>query len=498
MDIIHISDKDNVVVALADLKAGFEVRFDTCAFSLNKDVARGHKVAFCDIKQGENIIKYGYPIGHAICDIKQGDLVNTDNVKTNLDGVLNYTYTPAFVSPLNTDKYAHKSFKGYKRENGAVGTRNEVWIIPTVFCINTVAKELGRIGHDLAKDFANVDTCIAFPHEFGCSQMGKDHLNTQKSLAGLINNPNAGAVLVVGLGCENNNIEEFKEVLGAYNHERVKFLNCQDVEGDEVNHGVEILKELLVFANKYKRETCPISDLRLGLKCGSSDGLSGITANPLVGTVTDKIVAMGGTAVMTEVPEMFGAEQILMNRAKDKETFESIVNLINDFKNYYISHGEIISDNPSPGNKKGGISTLEEKSLGCIQKGGFSKVSGVLDYTDHVKVQGLNLLQSPGSDGISTTALAISGCNLIVYTTGRGTPFGTAVPGIKVSSNSNLATKKPNWIDFNAGPLVDGKDKNALSDELLDFILEVASGKATCDEIHGFKEINIWKDGVFL
>lgn len=499
MKAFQIADNDNVLVALTDLSAGDKP--DGCDFCLLQDVRRGHKIALQDLKAGEDVIKYGYPIGTLTADVKQGGLINEHNLKTKLGEILNYTYDPYSLNVKSSfikDEDASLTFMGYKRSNGLTATRNEVWVVPTVFCINNTASKLGEIGRKLCQGYANVDDVLAFPHHFGCSQMGLDHLTTQRVLAGLINNPNAAAVLVVGLGCENNNIEEFKEILGPYDEQRVRFLNTQDVEGDELAAGEQILKELLDYADGFKREPCPLSSLRLGLKCGSSDGLSGITSNPMAGTIADRLTNIGCSVVMTEVPEMFGAEQILMHRASSREVFDSIVSLINDFKKYYISHGEIISDNPSPGNKKGGISTLEEKSLGCIQKGGCAKVTGTLNYADPIDRQGLLLLQSPGNDGISTTALAVSGCTLILYSTGRGTPFGTAVPGIKISSNSNLARKKPNWIDFNAGVLVEGESKNSVSDKLLSKVIAVASGQKTCDELHGFKEINIWKDGVSL
>ena len=500
MKAIQISPKDNVMVALTDLKQGETVACEKGDVTLTQDIARGHKIALKDLHVNEDVIKYGWPIGTVKTEIKEGQTLNENNIATKLKGTLAYSYDKMSVLVPDCIKKTDRdiTFKGYKRADGSVATRNEVWVIPTVFCINHVASRLGQIGENLVKNYKNVDACVAFPHHFGCSQMGKDHLTTQRVLAGLINNPNAAAVLVVGLGCENNNIEEFKQVLGPYDENRVKFMNCQDVPGDEVEAGEEILKDLLTYADNFHREDCPISSLRLGLKCGSSDGMSGITANPLIGTITDRVVSAGGCAVMTEVPEMFGAERILMNRAESEKCFNEIVKLVNDFKEYYLSHGEIVSDNPSPGNKKGGISTLEEKSLGCIQKGGTVEVNGVLDYAEHINKQGLLLLQSPGNDGISTTALAVSGCNLILYSTGRGTPFGTAVPAIKVSSNTNLYEKKPNWIDFNAGVLVSGKSRQEVSDALLEKIIKVASGEKTCDEIHGFKEINIWKDGVSL
>ena len=500
VEVVQITQKDNVLVALTDIKKGKTVHFGEHSLLLQNDVARGHKIALKNLAVGDEVIKYGWPIGTVKTAVGQGETLDEKNIATNLKGTLSYTYDKisSHTAECVKDSDSSLTFMGYKRVDGSVATRNEVWIVPTVFCINHVASMLGKVGEQMVKDFENVDACAAFPHHFGCSQMGKDHLTTQRVLAGIINNPNAAAVLVVGLGCENNNIDEFKQVLGKYDEKRVMFLNCQDVVGDEVEAGKEILRELFSFANSFKREPCLLSSLRLGLKCGSSDGMSGITANPLIGTITDRVVTAGGCAVMTEVPEMFGAERILMNRAKDKDCFNEIVKLINDFKEYYLSHGEIVSDNPSPGNKKGGISTLEEKSLGCIQKGGTVEVSGVLDYAEPINKKGLLLLQSPGNDGISTTALAVSGCTLILYSTGRGTPFGTAVPAIKISSNTNLFEKKPNWIDFNSGVLVTGKQKQEVSDDLLKKIIKIASGDKTCDEIHGFKEINIWKDGVSL
>lgn len=441
----------------------------------------GHKYALRDIAEGENIIKYGNPIGHAICDIKKGEHVHTHNIKTNLAGNLEYTYEPVFYDIPEEDK--NRTFMGYVRENGDVGIRNEIWIVNTVGCVNKVAEEIAK---------ATGARC--FPHPFGCSQLGDDQLTTQKVLAGMVNHPNAAGVLVLGLGCENNNIDVFKEVLGEYNPNRVKFLVCQEYE-DEVEEGIKVVKELQAYADTFKRTEVPVSKLRIGLKCGGSDGYSGITGNPLVGRLSDKVIAMGGSCVLTEVPEMFGAEHLLMQRCENEEVFNKTVALINNFKDYYTRHNQVIYENPSPGNKKGGITTLEEKSLGCIQKGGLSKVVDVLDYGDRLSKCGLSLLNGPGNDIVAITNLMAAGVHMVLFTTGRGTPVGSAVPTVKIATNHNLAVKKANWIDFDASPTLNG---NPLTDELFEYIIKVANGEETKNEIHGYREISIFKEGVTL
>lgn len=441
----------------------------------------GHKYALRDIAEGENIIKYGNPIGHAICDIKKGEHVHTHNIKTNLAGNLEYTYEPVFYDIPKEDK--NRTFMGYVRENGDVGIRNEVWIVNTVGCVNKVAEEIAK---------ATGARC--FPHPFGCSQLGDDQSTTQKVLAGMVNHPNAAGVLVLGLGCENNNIDVFKGVLGEYNPNRVKFLVCQEYE-DEVEEGIKVVKELQAYADTFKRTEIPVSKLRIGLKCGGSDGYSGITGNPLVGRLSDKVIAMGGSCVLTEVPEMFGAEHLLMQRCENEEVFHKTVALINNFKDYYTRHNQVIYENPSPGNKKGGITTLEEKSLGCIQKGGLSKVVDVLDYGDRLTKCGLSLLNGPGNDIVAITNLMAAGVHMVLFTTGRGTPVGSAVPTVKIATNHNLAVRKANWIDFDASPTLDG---NPLTDELFEYIIRVANGEETKNEIHGYREISIFKEGVTL
>lgn len=441
----------------------------------------GHKYALRDIKCGEDIIKYGNPIGHATCDINKGEHVHTHNVKTNLSGNLEYFYNPKFYDTpaVPTDRM----FMGYVRENGDVGIRNEIWIVNTVGCVNKIAQKLSEL-----------TGAKYFPHPFGCSQLGDDQTITQKVLRGMVNHPNAAGVLVLGLGCENNNIDVFKKVLGEYNPNRVKFLNTQDAD-DDIAAGVEIINELKEYAAKFERVPVPVSKLRVGLKCGGSDGYSGITANPLVGRLSDKVISHGGSCVLTEVPEMFGAEHLLMQRCESREVFDKTVKLINDFKDYYTRHNQVIYENPSPGNKKGGITTLEEKSLGCVQKGGLSKVVDVLDYGDVLTKNGLSLLNGPGNDIVAITNLMAAGVHMILFTTGRGTPVGAPVPTVKIATNHSLAERKANWIDFDASPTLDG---NPLTDELFEYVISVAEGRETKNEINNYREISIFKDGVTL
>ncbi len=445
------------------------------------NLADGHKYALRDIKCGENIIKYGNPIGHATSDIKAGEHVHTHNVKTNLSGNLEYKYDPKFYDIPEADK--SRTFMGYVRKNGDVGIRNEIWIVNTVGCVNKIAEQLSKL-----------TGARHFSHPFGCSQLGDDQSVTQKILCGMVNHPNAAGVLVLGLGCENNNLEVFKKILGEWDGERVKFLNAQDFE-DDIAEGVRLINELKAYADTFKRQPVPVSKLRIGLKCGGSDGYSGITANPLVGRLSDKVIASGGSCVLTEVPEMFGAEHLLMQRCESEEVFNKTVALINNFKDYYARHDQVIYENPSPGNKKGGITTLEEKSLGCVQKGGLSKVVDVLDYGDRLSKNGLSLLNGPGNDIVAITNLMAAGVHMVLFTTGRGTPVGAPVPTVKIATNHALAVKKSSWIDFDASPCLEG---NPLTDELFEYVLEVAEGKETRNEEHDYREISIFKDGVTL
>ncbi|MBR6558043.1 MAG: altronate dehydratase [Clostridia bacterium] len=493
MKYIKIHNSDSVAVAVENLKKGETVSVDGSELVLASDIPAGHKFALCDIAEGENIIKYAYPIGRADREIKKGEHIHTHNIKSNLSELLSYEYTPDFTE---LEKIPSRTFRGYVRADGKVGIRNEIWIIPTVGCVNSIVCEIERQAQIYKTE--NIDGIFAYNHPYGCSQLGGDMQMTFKYLCGLINHPNAASVLVVGLGCENGNIGELKKVLGDYDENRVKFLVAQDSE-DEIADGVNIIKELAEAADTCRRDECSAGELIIGLKCGGSDGFSGITANPLLGSLSDRIIGMGGSTILTEVPEMFGAETILMNRCRSRAEFDKTVDLINDFKKYFMRYGEKVDENPSPGNKEGGITTLEDKSLGCTQKGGTAPVEDVLLYGEAVKRKGLSLLQAPGNDLVASNALAASGAQLILFTTGRGTPFGCPVPTAKISSNSVMANRKRSWIDFNAGALLENKTMNELTDEFLDFVLALASGEVKAkSELLDKHELAIFKDGVTL
>ncbi len=491
---LQIDKNDNVAVALHDMAKGETFEYEQAEYTLCEDIACGHKFALKNIAKGENVIKYGFAIGHATCDINCGAWVHTHNVKTNLDGLLEYKYEP---TPIVETEPIKANFDGYIRSNGEVGIRNEIWIINTVGCVNKTAELLAKKAQEL-ENISKVDGVFCYTHPYGCSQLGEDHENTQKILSGLIHHPNAGGVLVLSLGCENNNLESFLPVLGEYDKDRVKFLVTQNVE-DEIEEGLKLISQLIDYASGFKRQQVAASKLKVGLKCGGSDGFSGITANPLLGKFSDMLCACSGTTVLSEVPEMFGAETILMNRAENEDVFERTVSMINNFKLYFTRYEQNIYENPSPGNKKGGITTLEDKSLGCTQKGGSGVVRDVLSYGEKAHKAGLNLLTGPGNDIVACTALAASGVHLILFTTGRGTPLGSPVPTVKVATNSALAAKKSNWIDFNAGQLIDGVPMEKMSKEFFDYVLDLASGRVrTKNEINGYKEISIFKDGVTL
>ena len=506
-DVLQIHPADTVAVAL----------------QARPGIPAGHKFALRDIAEGEEVIKYGYPIGHATRAIAKGELVDHHNLATNLSGALDYKGLAVKASgnaspPLRGDLEG-PSFMGYPRPDGQVGIRNDIWVIPTVGCVNGICRQ---IVEKLSTLRSHLSTIKHFPHNYGCSQLGDDHENTRKILRDMVLHPNAGGVLVVGLGCENNQPHEFEKLLGDYDRRRIRFLVCQEVEGDEVEVGAAMVRELYEQAQTYERVPVPVSKLRVGLKCGGSDGFSGITANPLLGAFTDWLCKeQGGTAILTEVPEMFGAETILMRRAVSEEVLQQTIKLVNDFKAYFLSHGQPVGENPSPGNKAGGISTLEEKALGCTQKAGTAPVVGVLAYGERLPSinyqssilnhqssilnhqssikNGLHLLSAPGNDLVASTALAAAGCQLVLFTTGRGTPFSTFVPTLKVSTNSDLARRKPQWIDFDAGVLLDGTTMPDLLQRFIAYVIDVASGRElTTAEVHGNAEFAIFKTGVTL
>lgn len=494
-EFIKINECDNVIIALRDYKKDEVIDLEGEKITLLEDINRGHKIAIKNINKGENVVKYGLPIGYALEDIKVGSWVHTHNTKTNLKDLNTYSYTPKFIDrKLDLEDI---KVNVYKRKNGDVGVRNELWIVPTVGCVNGIAQRikdafLAEVG-ELEIDDINVLT-----HNYGCSQLGEDHINTRIILQNTVKHPNAGGVLVLGLGCENNQVADFKKTLGEYDGERVKFLISQEVD-DEIEAGKEILLDLYNKMKNDKREKVSISEINFGLECGGSDGLSGITANPMLGYFSDYIITLGGTTVLTEVPEMFGAETLLMERCKDEKTFEKCVHMINDFKEYFIKNGQEIYENPSPGNKKGGITTLEDKSLGCTQKSGTSKVIDVLKYGEVLKEKGLNLLSAPGNDLVATTALAAAKCHLVLFTTGRGNPYGGYVPTVKISTNTQLYEKKRKWIDFNAGRIVtENMSFEEITKEFIDYIVSVINGEKTNNEKNRFQEIAIFKSGVTL
>ena len=515
MKYIHIHPLDNVAVALEDLKkgdlisvtakapaeiqsseapAGLPSAEASASILLREDVARGHKIALTDIAAGQSVIKYGCVIARARTDIPAGSWVHTHNAETELSENTEYHYDHKFYK---LPEVAGKTFRGYRRADGRVGIRNELWIVPLVGCVDGIAKELAEANQEVIAG-TSVDGLYYFPHPYGCSQMGEDLATTAKLLAALVRHPNAGGVLVLSLGCENLQPEMFREVLGSYDPDRVKFLVCQEEE-DEAVKGAQLLRELTDYASHFHREELPASELVVGMKCGGSDGLSGITANPAVGRFSDRLIALGGSTVLTEVPEMFGAENILFSRCENEAVYSKAVDMVNAFKKYFTDHGQVVYENPSPGNKKGGITTLEDKSCGCVQKGGSAQIVDVLSYAEPVTRKGLNLLSGPGNDLVSATDLTAAGAHLILFTTGRGTPFGAPAPTVKIATNSQLAAHKKNWIDFNAGTVAEGKETlDEAGDRLLDYVLSVASGEETLSEQHGCREIAIFKDGVTL
>jgi altronate hydrolase len=492
--VLVVHPSDSVAVALRPLTVGESVD----GIVVREPIDAGHKIARRAIAAGESVIKYGFPIGVATEAIAVGSWVHAQNLRTGLSGATAYRYEQRATSdaaPLATTGAA--TFRGYRRSSGRVGTRNEVWIINTVGCVNTAAE---RIAREASTRYAGmVDGVYAFSHPYGCSQLGDDLGNTQAVLAGLMRHPNAGGVLVLGLGCENNQMASLLKAAGALDPDRLRYFNTQDVS-DEIEEGVVAVGELVATMTRDRREAAPLSDLVLGMKCGGSDGFSGLSANPLVGRIADRVTAAGGRVVLTEVPEMFGAEQVLIDRAADEPTARAIGAMVNDFKQYFERHGQPVYENPSPGNKAGGITTLEEKSLGAIQKGGSATVTDVLRYGAPITKPGLSLLEAPGNDGVSATAMTASGATLLLFTTGRGTPLGFPVPTVKIASNHAIAEKKPHWIDVDAGAVLDGTTTlDALADTLLTQVIAIASGEAkTKNELSGNREIAIWKEGVTL
>ncbi len=495
MQSVKIHDLDNVAVALRDLEAGEQVTVGEQRVVLAQPVGRGHKFALQPLETGSLVMKYGLPIGHATRPVVPGEIIHTQNARTNLSDLDEYDYLPDFATL--PPQAADREVQIFRRGNGDVGIRNELWILPTVGCVNGIARQILQRFLKETHQAEGIDGAYLFSHTFGCSQLGQDHENTRTMLQNMVRHPNAGAVLVIGLGCENNQVDEFRQTLGDSDDSRVRYMICQQ-QDDEVEAGLALLHELYEIMRHDQRQPGKLSELKFGLECGGSDGLSGITANPLLGRFSDQMIANGGTTVLTEVPEMFGAERILMSRCRDEATFDKTVSMVNDFKRYFIAHDQPIYENPSPGNKAGGITTLEEKSLGCTQKAGQSQVVDVLKYGERLKVPGLNLLSAPGNDAVATSALAGAGCHMVLFSTGRGTPYGGFVPTVKLATNSELANKKPHWIDFDAGKLIDGTAMSDLLASFVDTLVEIANGRPTRNEVNEFRELAIFKSGVTL
>lgn len=493
---IRIHPNDNVAVALRKVEKGETAVIEGKEYEVLEEIPFGHKMALNDMEERTLVMKYGCPIGHTDRAVKAGSWLHSHNVKTNLEGVLEYSYEPVTPREKRTG-ILPDTFMGYRRADGRAATRNEIWVIPTVSCVNTM---VGTIAARAQAKYGDMcDGIFAYPHNAGCSQLGDDFDTTQRLLSAIVHHPNAGGVLLVSLGCENNDFDHFIPALGDYDPKRIKFMIAQDVEGDEISEALRLIGEIAEEVKQDVREEIPVSELKIGFKCGGSDAFSGITANPLCGMIAEKVTDLGGSAVLTEVPEMFGAETQLMNRADSRETFDKVVHMINSFKQYYIDYHQPIYENPSPGNKQGGITTLEEKSLGCIQKGGHAVVTDTLDFGQACVKPGLNLMTGPGNDSVSITDLLASGVQLLLFTTGRGNPLGTAVPTIKVASNTSLFERKSAWMDFNAGVVLEKNSFDEASDELWKYVIDVASGREqTRSEKHGYKEIMIFKNGVIL
>lgn len=489
----RVSAQDDVAIALADLPAGTRITRSGDVLECRADIPKGHKIALRDILAGADVIKYGFPIGRASAAIRLGDWVHSDNLETRLGGGEDYDYAPVAPEPLL--RRGPDQFMGYRRADGRVGTRNEVWVLCTVGCVANTARRIAERAR--SRFHGQVDGIHAITHPFGCSQLGDDLEHTRRILAALATHPNAGGVLIVGLGCESLQMKTLLAAMPAIDERRLRYFNAQQSD-DETADGVAAIEELVAIASQDAREPCPLSDLAIGLKCGGSDGFSGITANPLVGRIADRVAAAGGTPILTEIPEIFGAEHLLMERASDAGVFELIASVVNDFKKYFTDYGQPVHENPSPGNKAGGITTLEEKSLGAVQKGGHGTVTAVLRYGERADTHGVNLLEAPGNDAVSSTALVAAGATVLLFTTGRGTPLGFPVPTLKIASNSALAAAKPKWIDFDAGAVLGEGDVEAVTDDLLELVVATASGKPARNEINDEREIAIWKNGVTL
>ncbi|MDP1559944.1 MAG: altronate dehydratase family protein [Pirellulaceae bacterium] len=513
----RLHPQDNVVVSLQgsetgspweeELANGGPDRAVGTTVVAMEPIPAGHKMAIRPIAAGQWVIKYGLPIGLAQTDIAVGQRVHVHNVKTGLDAGIatqpDWEPLPAapLTTPILTTGDDPNQFLGYLRENGQVAIRNEIWILNTVGCVNQTAQQLAAwANRTLVGRVPNLDGVYAFSHPYGCSQLGDDLQATRNILSGLTRHPHAAAVLFLGLGCENNQLQMQLDAIGPEALKKVRWFSTQDVS-DEMEQGRQWLTEMAQQISRYTRQPLPANKLILGMKCGGSDGFSGLTANPLLGRIADWHCAMGGTSLLTEVPEMFGAEPVLLGRCDQPSTRTAVDQMIETFKDYFRQHDQPISENPSPGNKDGGLTTLEEKSLGCVQKGGTAAlIKQCVPYGGQASAElgGLGMVNGPGNDGVSITALTAAGAHLVLFTTGRGTPMGAPAPTMKIATNPTLAKQKPGWIDFSAGDFITGTATlDELRDRLWEQILRVASGQQEAkNELNGYREIAIWKIGV--
>lgn len=523
---IRLHDDDDVAIAKVNLLAGsnlVETRHGA-SLQLNQLIPSGHKFAIREVKQGQPIRRYGQVIGFAKRDITVGDHVHVHNC-----AVAEFERDYAFgvdVKPVQfVPEALRRTFMGYRRPDGKAGTRNYIAVISSVNCsAHTVRKIAHHFTDELLAEFPNVDGVISIAHGFGCAtRVGSDdYVLLQRTLAGIAAHPNVGGYILVGLGCEVNQIGELVEnyhlamkeapTLRRANSQQTiansqslqpPSLTIQDTGGirKTIEAGIDAVKELLPTVNAYQREPIPISELVVALQCGGSDGWSGVTANPVLGLACDEIVRQGGGVVLAETPEVYGAEHLLTRRAISREVGEKLVDKIHWWERHAEKHGVEIDNNPSHGNKAGGLTTIYEKSLGAVAKAGNTPLMDVYEYAEPIHSKGFTFMDTPGYDPVGATGQVAGGCNLLVFTTGRGSCFGfKPAPSIKLASNSTMFNRMEEDMDVNAGKVLDGVPMHDVANELLDTMIDVASGKPSKSEAQGIgeEEFQPWNLGGIL
>ena len=501
-DFVLLNPRDSVVVALRGFQAGDTLALGEEAIQLLDSVPPGHKVAIRPVAAGEPIFKFGWSIGVATKPIRVGQHVHTQNVKCDHHIDLEAISTDV---PAELPRLEGHTFEGFRRADGRVGTRNYLAVISNVNCSASVARMIAsRFDQQTLAAFPNVDGVISFRHEGGCAMAfnGSRHRMLSRVLGGMARHPNIGGFLLVGLGCEQGTLDHLVQSQGLQG-EAVPVLSIQSAGGTSktVERGVEIAAGLLKQVNGFQRETVPASHLVLGTECGGSDGYSGITANPALGAAADRLVACGGTAILSETSEIFGAEHLLTRRARSRAVAEKLLERIEWWKWYCSNYGEELDNNPSVGNKAGGLTTITEKSLGAVSKGGTTPLEAVYEYAEPVQQQGFVVMDTPGFDPASVTGMVAGGANLIAFTTGRGSCFGSKpTPTFKIASNTRLFQQLPEDMDFNAGQVVEGRSVDEVGQELFSRLLDTASGKPTCSEALGIgdEEFVPWLVGPVL